>query len=85
MSHGKRLGLESVPWSTTSHRVVGNVTDGVDGFAANDFGWLMRKGVKEETLEGGEGLYGEMVVESHGTAFSCLRGGRAEEESAKEN
>lgn len=45
----------------------------------------MRKGVKEETLDGGEGLYGEMVVESHGTAFGCLRGGRAEEEAAKEN
>lgn len=56
LCHVERLCLQGMPRPAASHRVVGKVAYGIDGFASHGVGGFTGEGVKEETLEGGQGL-----------------------------
>jgi hypothetical protein len=45
-----------VPGSTAPHRIVGEITYGVDGLSTDRVDVLMQKGLKQDTLDGRKGL-----------------------------
>jgi hypothetical protein len=62
LRHVKDLGLKGMPGSTTCHRGIGEVADGIDGLETNEVSGLLCEGVEEEALESGECPGGEAIV-----------------------
>lgn len=67
-----------MPRAAARHGLVGQVGDGVDGFAADHRHGFMKEGVEEDALEGGDRLRREVVVERE-AGLGC----RTEEETSE--
>ena len=85
LGHVERLCLQGMPRAAARHGVVGKVAYGVDGFPAHGIGGFMGERVKEETLESGQGLRGELIVEGRSRFLLLLIGCGTKEDAAKED
>jgi hypothetical protein len=86
LGDGERLELEGVPGPAAGHFLFGEISDGVDGLFAHVGGPFMGEGVEQETLEGGEGVGREMVVQSQPRLVGLGGGGGdPEQEPAEED
>lgn len=73
-----------MPRPASSHRVIGKVAYGVDGFASYGVGRFVGEAMKEETLEGGQRLCGELIIKGRSRLFLLLLWCRTKEKTSKE-
>jgi hypothetical protein len=74
-----------VPRSSTPHRIVGKIAYCVDSLSTDRVELFMQKGMKQDTLDGSEGLSRETIVKGQAGRFRAGTGGSTEEETSKED